>query len=182
MSVEEINTGRDEPSSGQSSRRATDGGAGGILKHTVDEAIERARQTKEEIVEEARGSARSLLDEQRKRVAEELEIVASAVREAGRKLKEEDREAAAHYTDRAAEGVERVSNYLHERHFGEVLEDAGELLRRQPALFIAGAFTAGFFLARFLKSSAEGVEMSAGYSLEEERISREGSAGSEALH
>jgi hypothetical protein len=177
----EMNAGREQYSSGRSAARPSDGGAGGLLKHTVDEALERAKITGEKIVEEARGSVRSLLDEQFKRVGEELEVFASTVREASKRLKEQEWNAAADYTDRAASNVERLSGYLHEKHFGELLGDAGELLRSQPGVFIAGAFTAGFLIARFINSSNQTVNESSRYAARGEEVSTR-TTGTEALH
>jgi hypothetical protein len=62
----------------------------------------------------------------------------------------------------AADQVERLSTYLRDSSFEDVIREAEDMARRQPLLFLGGAFLAGFLGARFLKSSSpsEGAGMS----------------------
>jgi len=58
--------------------------------------------------------------------------------------------AAAHYADRAAAQIDRLSETVRSRQFGEMVTDAEDFARRQPALFIAVAVAAGFVIGRLL--------------------------------
>lgn len=60
----------------------------------------------------------------------------------------------AGYADAAAEQLDTVTRSFRNRSVGELLDEAERLARRDPALFIGGAFILGVFGARFLKASA----------------------------
>jgi hypothetical protein len=57
--------------------------------------------------------------------------------------------------ERAADQIDSFSRSLREKDVNELLDDAQQLARRQPALFIGGAFVLGLIGARFFKSSAQ---------------------------
>jgi hypothetical protein len=71
----------------------------------------------------------------------------------------------AQYADKMADQVERFSNQLRDKDVEQFISDAQDLARRQPGIFIGGAFALGVFLARFIKSSSRRNEPSMeGYS------------------
>ena len=60
---------------------------------------------------------------------------------------------ASQYGQKAAEGIERFTNYLRTTDAKQVFSEIENFGRRQPALLIGGAFLLGLAGARFLKSS-----------------------------
>src|SRR5205814_1093360 len=80
--------------------------------------------------------------------------LAHALRGAARDLGEGNGSGAV-LAERAADGMERVAESLQKRDLDGVIAEVQEFARRSPALFVGGAVTAGFVLARFLKSSQE---------------------------
>src|SRR5690606_22612972 len=112
-----------------------------------------------------------------------------------RQLREQQHEGAGRAIERAAEGVERVAQYLQQTDVDEVVDQVHEFARRKPAAFIGGAFALGFIASRFIKATSpynnrhlpvatdtgrsyEGYETSRsyeeGYQAERASISREG--------
>jgi hypothetical protein len=81
--------------------------------------------------------------------------VAQAVRQSARPFRDNQQDTIAEYVEKAADQLEQFSTRLRERDLNELMNDAQRFARRQPALFIGVAFTAGLLGARFLKSSAE---------------------------
>jgi len=79
--------------------------------------------------------------------------VADAVGAMGDQLRQNDPIGLAQFADQAAEQIDRFSTYLRETDVDEMLADAQRFARRQPALFLGGAFAVGLLAARFLKSS-----------------------------
>jgi hypothetical protein len=73
----------------------------------------------------------------------------------GQQLQEKDQPALAQYANQAADQIERFSHYLQERDVDQLLGEAQRFARRQPTLFLGGAFALGLLAARFLKSSSE---------------------------
>jgi hypothetical protein len=61
----------------------------------------------------------------------------------------------AKYGDSLAKQVEQVSTYLEQKDLRDVLKDVEGFARRNPAVFIGGAFALGILAARFLKSSGD---------------------------
>ena len=54
----------------------------------------------------------------------------------------------------AATAADQFSGQLQDTSFDELLDLTTDFARRQPALFVGGAFACGFVLARFAKSSS----------------------------
>ena len=69
----------------------------------------------------------------------------------------------AAYTQGVADKIEQLASALRGRDLPQLARDVEQLARRQPALFIGGAFSVGLIAARFMKSSANrGAEQSGG--------------------
>jgi glucan phosphorylase len=107
-----------------------------------------------EITEEAKVQAKSVIEDRKEMAARELGSVAEAFRQTSSSLREQDQAMFAQYSNRVADQVERVSSYLEDHNLDDMIHDSEDFARRQPELFIGGAFTLGLLAARFLKSSA----------------------------
>ena len=106
------------------------------------------------LVGKVREQATSQLNTQKDRATEGLGSVAHAVRETTQRLRDEKHDTVARYAEQAADQIERFSERLRNKDVGELVSDAQQLARRQPALFVGGAFALGLLGARFMKSSA----------------------------
>lgn len=106
------------------------------------------------IMNRVREQASSQLNTQKNKATDGLGSVAHAVRETTQRLRNDNHETVARYAEQAAEQIERFSQGLKNKDVGELMNDAQRLARRQPALFVGGAFTLGLLGARFLKSSS----------------------------
>lgn len=106
------------------------------------------------MMEQAGQQAKSTVSEQKEQAANQLHGVAQALRQTSDQLREQDQGMFANYSNQAADQVERLSGYLQEREVSDLVHEAENFARRQPELFIGGAFTLGLLAARFLKSSA----------------------------
>lgn len=106
------------------------------------------------IVGKVKEQATSQLSTQKNRATDGLGSVAQAVRQTTQHLRDNQNETVARYAEQAAEQIERFSERLRNKDVGELMNDAQQLARRQPALFVGGAFAIGLLGARFLKSSS----------------------------
>ena len=106
------------------------------------------------IVDRVKEQATSQLSSQKDRATEGLGTVANAVRQTTQSLREQQHDTVAGYVEQAADQIERLSERLKNKDVTELLNDAQQLARRQPALFVGGAFALGLVGARFLKSSS----------------------------
>jgi hypothetical protein len=119
----------------------------------AEEVADQARAAAGQVVEEVQRQAAARFAEQVERGAERLGGLSEALQAVGRELRGKDDDALAGLTDRAAEQVERFAGYLRGKDLDEIVYEGERLARRQPALFLGGAFLIGVAAARFLKSS-----------------------------
>jgi hypothetical protein len=124
-------------------------GSTGTATHSTD-----THSTNTGLVGKVREQATAQLSSQKDKATEGLGSVAQAVRETTQHLRDNQHETVAHYAEQAAEQIERFSQGLKNKDVGELMNDAQRLARRQPALFVGGAFALGLLGARFLKSSS----------------------------
>ena len=129
--------------------------------------LQHAKQATGEIVNQVQQRAGSQLDRQKETAANELSQVVNAVRQFGQNLSGEANgpiaRYAAEYSDKAAQSLERFTNYIREQDARRLLDDVQNFGRRQPALLLGGAFLLGFAGARLIKSSMEARSQSSSY-------------------
>jgi hypothetical protein len=106
------------------------------------------------IVGRVRDQANAQLTTQKTKATDGLGSVAQAVRQTTQHLREGQHDTVARYAEQAADQIERLSQQLRNKDVGELMNNAQQLARRQPALFVGGAFALGLLSARFLKSSS----------------------------
>jgi hypothetical protein len=93
------------------------------------------------------------LDDRKARASDTLGSIAGAVRGMSQPLRDGGQGGIANYVNKAADGIERWAGDLKQQDIHDALRAAQRFARRQPALFLGAAFTAGLLAARFLKSS-----------------------------
>lgn len=116
-------------------------------------AVERGRY----FIDSAREQATGYVDLRKEAAAQSVADVANALREVTRTL--EDRPQIRAFVDSAAQGLEGLAGSIRERDVAEIYSDIEDVLRRRPAVVAAASLVAGFFIARFIKSSAEDVRL-----------------------
>jgi hypothetical protein len=133
--------------------------SGGVVteqvKHQTQATLQQAQDAAAQAADQARQQASSMLDSQRSRAAQSLSTMGSALRQTGQQLQEQNAGPIAQLPERAADEVEKVSGYLSSTSVEEIVADAENFARRNPAIFLGGAFTLGLLAARFLKSSSQ---------------------------
>jgi hypothetical protein len=95
----------------------------------------------------------SRVDEQKNRAADGLGGIADVFRNAGNELRNEN-ETLAQYVDMASDQLRRFADNIRQRGVADMMDDVNQFARRNPAIFIGGAFLVGFGIARFMKASA----------------------------
>lgn len=124
-------------------------------QQAASQVAEGTQQVAGQVAERAQQAATSQATARKDQAVDTLGAVAEALRQVGRQLRDQDQGAIAGYGDQAAERVDRVAGYLRERDVRDIVGEVEGFARRQPALFLSGAFTLGLVAARFLKSSGQ---------------------------
>jgi len=133
----------------------SNGGQNGWPRDTTSrtEIVEKTQEAVGQLAEQVRTQVKSQLEQQKERVAESVEGMADALHAMSRQLREQDQTAIADWTDSIGESASRVFNYLAEKDVEQLAGEVEQFARRQPALFLTGAFALGLMASRFFKSS-----------------------------
>ena len=94
------------------------------------------------------------LNARKDRASEVIQGLAGTVRRIGEPLHDESLQMLGAYADQAATGLERLATGIRDKEVSELADDVRQLARKEPAIFVAVGFAAGFAAARFLRSTA----------------------------
>lgn len=119
-----------------------------IMIETTSVAKDQAMRAAAQVGEQAKTTVDSRMSD----VAQELGSVADAVRQTSYEIGGES-QTVAQYGERIAEQLDGISSYLNEKGVEDVLTDLQDFARRQPAVFLGGAFILGMAVGRFIRSS-----------------------------
>jgi hypothetical protein len=150
--------------SGQTGTNAT-AGTGLTTAPTVNVVAEAgktiaqdAKHVANEVVGQAKQQVASKIEDQREKAAQGLNSVAGAIRQTTEGLRERDQLGVTPYVEGLADQVERFSDYILSSNVGQLVGEVEGFARREPAIFLGGAFLLGLVGARFLKSSGPAYE------------------------
>jgi hypothetical protein len=122
-------------------------------------ALDTAKQKAGEVVGQAKDQVVSQLNDQKVRAADGLGSLTTALRQTGDVLQQNGLPApVADYANSFAGQVERFASYLRDKDVDDLARDAGDYARKNPMVFVGGAFLLGLAVARFLKSSESKAE------------------------
>jgi len=133
-------------------------GSNDVSTASAQVLIDKAKDTAGQAYEMAAEKAAEKLDEQKAVVTSGLASVADSIKQVGESLRETDEqtgvtEITAKYGDRLAGQIEQISNYFEKNDLRGIVRDVEGFARKNPVVFIGGAFALGILAARFLKSS-----------------------------
>ncbi len=122
-------------------------GAGESVKKMANEALSQIKEKTADV-----------LDEQKSGLTGGIKDVAGSIRQVAENLSGADEPTSvgkmtAQYGTDFARRLDKFSSYLENANLKDFAREVEGLARRQPALFIAGAFAVGLLAARFLKTS-----------------------------
>jgi hypothetical protein len=122
-------------------------------KDAVQEVAGQVQETGKQVVGQVQEQAFNKVSEQLHKVTETIGTVAEAAHSVSGQLRQSDQAMVAEYVDQAAAQIEKLAGYLENKELPELFSEVERFARRQPALFMGGAFVVGLMAARFLKSS-----------------------------
>jgi len=117
-----------------------------------------AKHVATEVVGQAKQQVASKIEDQREKAAQGLNSVAGAIRQTTEGLRDRDQLGVTPYVEGLADQVERFSDYILSSNVGQLVGEVEGFARREPAIFLGGAFLLGLVGARFLKSSGPAYE------------------------
>jgi hypothetical protein len=121
------------------------------------EAGRETAQTAGRLAERAADTGLRQADRGREKTAEGLHKLAAEMRTISTDM-ESQQPAIANVAEAAADQTERIATYLRDTDVRQIINNVEEVARRQPLLFVGGAFVLGLAAARFLKAAGGGRE------------------------
>jgi len=137
-----------------SGSRSGSSGSGDRLQDATGGVVDRVAQT-------AQQQVGSQVNTQLSRGADMLDQVAQAIRQSGDQMRDQQPQIAS-LADTAAQQVDKASQFFRQSDFQGLVREAENVARRQPAMFLGGAFALGLVASRFLKASPQGGSMQGG--------------------
>lgn len=121
--------------------------------------LQKFRSTAGDAYDSATAKATKKLEEQKTNLSSGLSTVADNIRKLGGDLSGSESSdgltrAAAEVSQTAASKLEKAADYFDRQDLNAMYRDVENLARRNPGLFIGGAFALGFLAARFFKSTS----------------------------
>ena len=141
---------------GQKGERGSDGLE--QVKQTASAVLDQAKAGVGEAYGSAAGKAKIAVNDKKAELTAGLSGIADTLRNVGGTIGDAElgsgvTDYATKYTDLAADKLEAVGKYVEEADLRSVASDVEGYARRNPVLFICGAFAIGALTARFLKTT-----------------------------
>jgi hypothetical protein len=131
------------------------GASSEAIKDQASDFVDAAK----DVASQATDKFKQTVDGQKSAGADYVGSLADTIRRAAKEF-DGDLPIAGTYIRKAATRVEGVADTIRSGNFNNLVRDAQSFARRQPTAFIGMAMLAGFGVVRFLKSSANDVEVS----------------------
>jgi len=129
------------------------------VKDTAQQALTQTQQAAGQALDKAKDTVKSQLGAQKDKAVGTLGSFTDALHQTGQQLRQSGQGVFGDYADSLAGQIDRAVSYLRENDVDDLTAQIEDAARKQPALFIGGAFVLGVALARFLKSSAPAPTM-----------------------
>ena len=117
-----------------------------------DQVLEKVREGREKLAEQAAGRTRGLVGQGLERSSEALANVANLVGETAPGLDERLGGEYGDYARKAANAIDDVAKNLANKDPDELIDDVREFVSKSPGVALAGAAIVGFALARLVKT------------------------------
>lgn len=124
------------------------------VKEQAQSALQQAQNSAAQAAKQARQQATSALESQKGKATESLSAMSQALRQSGHELRHNDMGPVAQVPVKAADQVDKLSSYLSSKSVAEIIADAEQFARENPATYLAAAVALGVLAARFLKTTS----------------------------
>jgi hypothetical protein len=133
-------------------------GTGAHGQPVMDEAKEKTRQLADRAKTRANDRMESGLRRGKEQAATTLGSVAQQFVSSSQQLRDQRQDDVGRYAEEAGQRLQRLADYLQNTEVDEIVDRVEDVARRQPALFLGGAFALGVLGARFLRSSRRNAQ------------------------
>jgi hypothetical protein len=121
-------------------------------EHPLVEAAHETAQTAGQLAHRASETGFQQVDQRREQAADAVDRIAQSIRRVSVDIGEQQ-PAIGNVVDTAAGQAERLAGYLRRTDARQMLDNVQGYARRQPLLFVGGAFLAGLAASRLMKAA-----------------------------
>ena len=125
------------------------------VKVKTGELVEQAKTQVSALTTQATDKVKEQLGTQKSKAAEGLNTFTDAIMQTASTLEEKGQAPIANAVSGLAEKVDDFAGYLQNKSVDELASDITNYAKKNPQVFVGGAFVLGLALARFLKSSGK---------------------------
>lgn len=129
-------------------------------KQAARDAADKVAEDGRNLAGDVREHAEQFAEAKKDEVADRVGGFAETLRGTSDDLRDRDEETVAGLADTAADQIDRVSRALRQKDVGAMFQEANDLARAHPALFLGGAVALGFMAGRFIRASAPEDDLS----------------------
>lgn len=127
------------------------------ITSTARDTAARIKSAADQTASRAKSEAQRLASETKEDTAKRLGGYSSAMHESAKSFEQQDPNIAW-ATHRVADRIQGVADYVRNRDFGELRNDAENFARRHPLAFFGGLFIGGLIVGNLLKAHELGTE------------------------
>lgn len=140
-----------------SSATATQAPGGSSGASSIRETVGKVREAATTTAAKAKDKVAEIAGEGKNAAAERVLSCSDQLRDAQHSAERAEDPNIAHFAGQAADRLEQVADYLRDADFGRLRQDATDVARRHPALFLGGMFVAGLVLGNLAKASVQSL-------------------------
>jgi hypothetical protein len=162
-SQDSTNPGSSAAAEGYSSGGGVTGNSGTLaeteskIEQTTRDAASKVKGVASDTALRAKEEATRFAAEKKAATARRIGSYSSAMHETASSLEEKDPNIAW-FTHRAADKLQGIAEYMRDRDFTALREDAEEMARRHPGAFFGGMFLAGLVVGNMVKASRRNLD------------------------
>jgi hypothetical protein len=143
--------GENESGAGMSDTTGTLSQAKETITNTARDTAARIKSAASDTASRAKAKAQNLATESKQQAAERIGGYGTAMRDSARAFEQQDPNIAW-ATNRVAERIERVADYVRNSDFEQMRRDGEDIARRHPVAFFGGMLVAGLVVGNLLKA------------------------------
>jgi hypothetical protein len=129
--------------------------------NTSQKVLAQTKETAGKAIDRAKDRMKSQAASQKDQAVDSMSSAVRALEATSQQFRGENLALVAGYTDSLTDQIRRASDYLSDRSVEDITHDVEDFARKNPSLFIGGAFVLGIALGRFLRSSAMSTPLAA---------------------
>ncbi len=122
---------------------------------TGEPTKQKIRRTADQAIDQTKQKVSAAASRGKEATADRLSDYETQLRDTARFAQEEEDPNIAHLANTAADRLQRAADYVRDTNFTQLRQDAADVARRHPSLFMGGMLLAGIVAGNLVKASVQ---------------------------